>query len=153
MTEEIGEDTLPAHMRELVALWRTKAAGRPWPDRREILFEDLVPWLGRLHLVDVLDGDFRFAVFGSRTSGVMRREFTGMRLSEIADPLARMWEDGYREAVRLRRPLYVHHPLGYYGLTHDHVGWWRAILPLGRSEKVENLLVLIQVYQPDGTFL
>ncbi len=152
MNEEIAEGDLPAHMHALVDLWQTKTAGRKWPNRRELLFEELVPWMGRLHLVDVLDGDFRFAIFGTATMGVMRREYTGMKLSEIADPLARIWEASYRAAVDRREPLFFHHPLGHYGETNEHVGWWRVILPLGTEDRVENLLVLIQIYRPDGAF-
>ena len=153
MILEVCEAELPAHMRDLVALWRAKAAGRKWPARRELLFEELVPWLGRLHLVEVLDGDFRFAVFGTATMGVMRREYTGLRLSEIADPLARVWERGYLDAVRRRQALFFHHPLDTYGEMREHVGWWRAILPLGTGDTIEQLLVLIQVYRPDGGFV
>jgi len=153
MIAEIEEAELPSHMRDLVALWRAKAGARHWPARRDLLFEELVPWLGRLHLVEVLDGDFRFAVFGTATMGVMRREYTGMRLSEIADPLARVWERGYADAVTRRMPLFFHHPLDVYGEMREHVGWWRVILPLGTGATVEQLLVLIQVYRPDGAFV
>jgi hypothetical protein len=153
MNEAIGENDLPAHMRPLVQLWRERAGTRAWPDRREILFEELVPWLGRLHLVDVLDGDFRFAVYGTATVGVNRREYTGMRLSQIDDPLAPLWAAGYREAVEQRRPLFVHHRLGNYGEPGGPTGWWRAILPLGAGDRVEHLLVPFQLYRADGTFI
>jgi hypothetical protein len=153
MILEIGEADLPAHVRDLVKLWRAKAADRPWPARRDILFEELIPWIGRLHLVEVLDDDFRFAVFGTATTGVLKREYTGMRISEIKDPLARLWRPGYVEAVARRIPLFFHHTLDFYGETREHVGWWRAVLPLGETEKVDHLLVSIQMYRPDGAFI
>jgi len=153
MILEIGEAELPPHMRALVALWHAKAAGRSWPTRRDLLFEDLIPWLGRLHVVEVLDDDFRFAVFGTATMGVMRREYTGLRISEIDEPAARLWETGYRDAVAGRRPRYFNHMTDTYMPGEEPFGWWRAILPLGTGETVEHLLVLIQVYRQDGSFI
>ncbi|MBI1244987.1 MAG: hypothetical protein GC202_08275 [Alphaproteobacteria bacterium] len=149
----IAESDLPAHMRALVALWREKAGARAWPNRRDILFEELVPWLGRLHLVDVMEGDFRFAVHGNATMGVPRRDYTGMLLSQIEAPRARIWEAGYRDAVARRGPLFAHHSGPEAGDDGGGLGWWRVVLPLGTDEAVENLLVLIQVHRPDGTFL
>ena len=153
MTREADLAELPAWLRDLHALWDLKRGARPYPARADFVFEEFMPWLGRLHLVEILDGDFRFAVFGSGTADLIRREYTGRKLSEIEEPLARIWEAGYRDAAERRAPVFAHHPKAQYSAAELVVSWWRAILPLGTDDDLTHLLVGFQVIAPDGRYL
>jgi hypothetical protein len=111
MMREAVLDELPQWQRDLHALWVAKKGEREFPPRAAFKVEKFIPWIGRLHLIEVLDGggDFRFVIYGASTNVAMRREYSGLKLSEIAEPIAWVWEAGYRDAVAHRRPLFLHH--------------------------------------------
>ena len=153
MMREATLDELPGWLRDMHALWDAKRGARLYPARPDFVFEEFMPWLGRLHLVEVLDGDFRFAVFGSWTAELIKREYTGLKLSEIQEPLARIWEAGYRDVVARRAPVFVHHPKSRYNPRDPEVSWWRAILPMGTEDRLTHLLVGFQVIALDGRYL
>jgi hypothetical protein len=154
MMREASPDELPQWLRDLHALWVAKKGGREFPPRPAFRVEDFMPWIGRLHLVEVLpDGDFRFAIYGASTNMQMRREYSGLKLSEIAEPVARLWEAGYRDAVARRRPLFLHHPLAQYAERDAKTQMWRAILPMAEGGEITHLLVGFQVIAEDGRYL
>ena len=68
----------------------------------------LRPWLGRLILLDVIDGgeDFRYRLHGTWLVELFGRDLTGKRLSELRYPVARLWYE-YQTCVRDRRPLSI----------------------------------------------
>jgi hypothetical protein len=150
---EVDLAELPEGLRGLHAMWNAKRGARAFPARAEFAVDDVSPWLGRLHLVEILDGDFRFAVFGTVIAGLIQREFNGLRLSEIADPIARIWETGYRAAAARQAPVFGFHEPNLYTEHEIHVSWWRAILPLGADGKLTHLLVGIQVVDAQGRYL
>ncbi|MCM0019316.1 MAG: PAS domain-containing protein [Tagaea sp.] len=144
---------LPETLRDLHAMWNAKRGARAFPARAEFAVDDVKPWLGRLHLVEILDGDFRFAVFGTIIADLLQREYNGLRLSEIADPIARTWEAGYRAAADRRAPVFGFHEPNLYSEREIHVSWWRAILPVGQAGRLTHLLVGIQVVDAKGRYL
>jgi hypothetical protein len=150
---DVALDELPQGLRDLHALWNAKRGIRAYPARAEFTVDDISPWLGRLHLVEILDGDFRFAVFGTIIAGLIQREYNGLRLSEIADPIARIWAEGYRAAAERRVPFFAFHEPDLYSQNEIHVSWWRAILPLGKADRLTHLLVGIQVVDSRGRYL
>ncbi|MCA0449122.1 MAG: hypothetical protein LCH62_05055 [Proteobacteria bacterium] len=151
---EVTLDELPQWLRDLHAMWAAKKDALVFPPRASFVVEDFMPWIGRLHLVEVLpDDDFRFVIYGASTNVSRRRDYSGLKLSEIADPLARIWEQGYRNAVAARTPQFFHHPIDVYAPREERVSWWRAILPLGDGGKVTHLLVGFQVIAEDGRYL
>src|SRR5262249_55185257 len=56
---------MPPALDALYRLWDARRAGSAMPSRRDFAFEDLIPWLGHLMLVDAIDGgrDFVYRVF------------------------------------------------------------------------------------------
>ena len=151
---DVALDELPQWLRDLHALWAAKKGAAAFPPRAAFKVEDFMPWIGRLHLIEVLPGgDFRFVIYGASTNVAMRREYSGLKLSEIAEPVARVWEAGYRDAVAKRRPLFLHHPLAQYAERDGKTETWRAILPMGESGEITHLLVGFQVIAEDGRYL
>jgi hypothetical protein len=140
----IDHSQLSPRMEQFLDLWDGKRAGRTVPARYDFAFEELRPWLGALHLLEVLPGDFRFKVFATGTAERVKREYTGRLMSE-AEPkeLTREAMAAYRQAVDTRAPLFTDR-------SNVHIegrafSWRRLILPLGvNGETVDHLFVCIE---------
>jgi hypothetical protein len=151
---EILADTAEVHFLDaprhpdaaaLTAYWRGKCAGRPMPDRRDIVPPEIVRLLPNLHISEVVDGgrDFRFRLFGTALVNFLNVELTGKLLSElgqrtpvITDPSSakRRWLDITARAHAGARPVFA---TGFFVNTvHRHVGWHAVSAPLtvGGSE-------------------
>lgn len=132
--------SLPPKLREFHALWDGKRGGRMFPARQDFAFAELGPWLGALHVVEVLEGDFRFKVFAGKSAARMRQELTGRLISEIAP--AAMAQDAardYREVVERRVPIYADRTR--QEMEGRMYSWRRLIVPLGQGESVDHLFV------------
>jgi hypothetical protein len=134
---------LPLPLRDFHALWDRKRGGRAFPARLDFSFEELGPWLGRLHLIEVLPDDFRFKVFAGKSAIRMGQEATGQLLSEFTPRW--MAEDAakdYRQTVDTRAPTYADRT------RQERDGrmysWRRLILPLGQGEAVDHLFVCME---------
>jgi hypothetical protein len=140
----LDRSKLSLRMERFLALWEEKRAGRMVPARYDFAFEELRPWLGELHLIEVLPADFRFKVFATGTAERVKREYTGRLLSE-AQPkeLTREAALAYRQAVDSRTPLFSDR-------SNVHIegrafSWHRLILPLGADgARVDHLFVCIE---------
>ena len=127
-------------------LWDQKRGDRAVPARYDFTFEELRPWLGELHLLEVLPDDFRFKVFATGTAERVKREYTGRLISE-AEPreLAREAMAAYRQAVNARAPHFSDR-------SNIHIegrafSWHRLILPLGvDGSTVDHLFVCIEYF-------
>jgi hypothetical protein len=64
---------------KLLALWHAKRGARPMPSRADFTFEDFLPWLGHLALLDVVGAgeDFRYVVYGTRLVETFGFDLTG----------------------------------------------------------------------------
>lgn len=73
---------------DLLRLWSSKRKGRNAPLRNDFRVEELKPWLGRLILLDVLQGalpdgcDFKFRLMGSSIAQEIGADLTGRTVSE-----------------------------------------------------------------------
>jgi len=136
---------LPPSQRKFFDLWNGKRARRRFPARGDFLFEELAPWLERLHLIEVLpDGDFLFRVFATRSAIRLDQENTGRRMSEM--PKTWIVTDAmtdYRHAVAAAEPVFAdrsrrHEDSRLYS-------WKRLVLPLGRDETaIDHLFVCLE---------
>ena len=56
---------------DFYALWRGKCGGGRLPARTDFTLEDLRPYIGRIAILDVIDGgsDFRFRLYGTQIAG------------------------------------------------------------------------------------
>jgi len=131
---------LKPNLASFYALWTLKRGTRDLPSRREFPFEELGPWVGRLHLIEVLPGDFRFKVFAGRSSLRLGDEWTGRLLSEVTPRW--MAEDAaidYRRCIETCQPIYADRTGRE---TEERVySWRRLILPLGEGRTVDHLFV------------
>lgn len=134
-------ETLPEPLLAFLLEWWLQARdGTAAPPVEVVDPFALRPALGHLSLLDVIDGgaDFRYRVHGSLTAARARWEWTGRRVSEIDTPLRFFFLVNYRAVTRRRQPLFsTHTPPAEVRMT----AWHRLILPLGRHEEVERLLV------------
>ena len=102
----------------------------------------LKPALGNIMLLDVLDEgwDYRYRLYGSRIAEFAKRDYTGLRTSELqAGPWISMFYIAMYRAV-LQRPvlLYTENvpPAGV-----PTTRWHRLILPFGKEGSITRLLV------------
>jgi hypothetical protein len=109
---EILEAPEAPALRELLAYWELKRAGRIAPRRADIDPMDLSSHLPNLFMLDVLDGgvDFRYRMIGKTLIDVAGFDSTGMLLSEIYtarpdvhDKLA----ERFMLVVTTRRPVFT----------------------------------------------
>lgn len=128
----------------LEALWHAKHVNNRIPARGDFSLEELAPFMGRLALLDVVDGgrDFRFRLFGTGIADDYRAEMTGKLVSEYRDGYREPILRGYTAALETRRPYrdVVEVIDGFRQVT-----WSRLVLPLAREGiDVEMLMVMIQ---------
>lgn len=69
---------------EFGALWHAKRRGAALPDRADFPVEELVPWLGNVIIMDVIDGgaDFRYRLIGTTITRFLNRDYTGKTILE-----------------------------------------------------------------------
>lgn len=132
--------SLTQNLASFYALWTHKRGDRDLPARREFPFDELAPWLGRLHLIEVLPNDFRFRVFAGRSTQRLGDEWTGRLLSEVTPRwMAEDARTDYRRCVETCEPLFADRT------RREDEGrmysWRRLILPLGEGRVVDHLFV------------
>jgi len=96
-------------LHDLLDFWHQKCAGRRMPARKDFDVFELRPWLGRLHLVQVVAGgeDFRFTIYGSEVAVLHGTDLTGKALSSIAEPARESVRRAYAATCRSRAPLFI----------------------------------------------
>jgi hypothetical protein len=72
-------------LKEALAYWHSKRAGRAMPRRRDIDPVDIPTLLPYVMLIDVLPQplDFRYRLIGTEIRSISRRDYTGKRFSEL----------------------------------------------------------------------
>lgn len=73
-------------LRDAFAYWRDKRLGRLMPARADIEPTEIPALLPFVMLIDVLAAplDFRYRLIGTEARSILRRDYTGLRFSEIA---------------------------------------------------------------------
>ncbi|MBL8836919.1 MAG: PAS domain-containing protein [Alphaproteobacteria bacterium] len=96
-------------IKSLLDLWEAKRAGRALPARADFAMDDLLPWLGHLMLLDVLEGgdDFRFVLYGTALVEIFGFDLTGKRVSEAIPQIGPSPLEEYRRVCATRAPDYV----------------------------------------------
>lgn len=96
------------NLRELLALWESRCTGGQLPGRKNFEMEELARFGGRIALVDVeLSPErFRFRLIGSRITGMLGRDSTGLYLDELySSEKYDLAVEGYRRCLAHRRPV------------------------------------------------
>lgn len=124
-----------AALRFLLAHWQGLAEPGALPLYSRIDAIALKPALGYIMLLDVLDDgwDYRYRVYGSEIARLARRDYTGLRTSElnVGAVVPMFYIAGYRAVSRRRIPLYTRNQTPPEVSTHS---WSRLILPLVDAE-------------------
>jgi len=101
-------------LREMLAYWEGKRAGRPFPARADVSPADIVSHLPSLFLIDVVPpapglADFRVRLMGTALNDLFARDFTGRSLeSELSSRSAAAVGKVFGIVCQLRRPLRLH---------------------------------------------
>lgn len=103
----------------LLALWHAKRGTRAMPARADFSFEDFLPWVGHLALLDVVGAgeDFRYVVYGTRLTETFGFDLTGLSargaIAQIGpQPLAeyrRVYASGVPDHVSRMSPAHKEH--------------------------------------------
>ena len=140
----IDPDALPPRLRQFYELWERKRGTSVIPARSDFAFEELRPWLGELHLLEVLPDDFRFKVYATGTAERVKREFTGFLMSQVTPAeLAREAAREYRRVVETRAPAFTDRS---HIMAEGRIySWQRLIVPLGDDRvTVDQIFVCLQ---------
>lgn len=104
-----------SRLREILAYWEGKRAGRPFPARADVSPGDIVSHLPSLFLIDAVPpalaiGDFRVRLMGTALNDLFERDFTGQSLaSEMSE------KTGAAIGKLLGIVCQLHRPLRLYG--------------------------------------
>lgn len=132
-----------ARLRQLVAYWDEKRAGRQMPARDDIDPVDIPGLLPFLLLVEVRDAPRRFyyRLTGTWIDELYGSCLTGLYLEDLDDTPARAyWLDQYRRATELRAPISGTTSLDELKQDYNHCEW--VMLPLAAPKLPSGLIVL-----------
>ena len=112
-------EVMDARLGRLLALWHAKRGTRAMPGRADFSFEDFLPWVGHLALLDVVEAgeDFRYVLYGTRLAETFGFDLTGhsarAAIAQIGpQPLAeyrRVYASGVPDHVSRMSPAHKEH--------------------------------------------
>lgn len=137
---------------ELFQLWLRTRGKRSMPDKSELTAPELRPWLGDIHLIEVIEQgkDFRYLIFGTDIARHYNIEMTRKLVSDWPEAMREAALKTYRRVVHdacaylvrqnevaLER-LFSNHrlvlPLSRNGVTVDHILTHLRMVPGNREE-------------------
>lgn len=135
-------------LRTAFAYWDAKRNGHLMPSRSDIDPVEIPALLPYVMLIDVLSGplDFRYRLIGTAARNISRRDYTGLRFSELPGKGkdSELWR-GCEEVVRSRAP-YSHKP-PYVGSDAFVRNCENVILPL--SDDGADVTTILKVISFD----
>ena len=142
-------DALPfrphdARLIDLYRLWQAKRRDARIPARSEFGLDELRPLMGRLAILDVIDGgaDFRFRLYGSNIATAYRGEMTGKSVREYRPHFYTTITPGYLNCVTTRAPHYDQLEVDDQMMLYR---WERLILPLASDGTTVNMLLVASI--------
>ena len=135
-------------VRAALEYWERKRAGRAMPMRRDLDPMEMIPFLPFVMLIDVLSDppDFRYRLLGTEVVAISRRDWTGLRLSEIPDkgPGTVVWSN-YETVVATRAPFSRVPP--YVGPQDRMRGCENLLMPLSEDGECVSMIFQVIDYQ------
>jgi hypothetical protein len=94
---------------DLLDFWQRKRAGRLMPARADVDVLELRPWLGYVHLVEVVEGgaDFLHRIYGTEIAVAFGIDLTGKRLGAVPAAARDAVRRSYCAACQSRSPLFL----------------------------------------------
>lgn len=145
---DVVSDPRSRSVRAFADHWLSKCVNERLPSRRDIDIAELGPWLGRVLMMDVIDGgeDFRYRLIGTEIVDAVGRDLTGRLVSDVD-------YSGNRDGVldTFRRPLLVRGPVFRRGTMIWRVDRsWRHYesvhCPLAGDGETMDMTIGVQVY-------
>jgi hypothetical protein len=127
-----------------IEYWRTKAAGRPMPDRRDLSpadIPDLLPWI---ILWDVVPGGFRVRLAGTADCEAHGRELKGMDFETLHGDGTAIIKPDYDYVAREIQPHYVERTMWWY--HRNYRAYRRLLLPFTNGGSECGLILSIVSY-------
>lgn len=85
-----------------VQLWQTKRTDKRLPGWKDFTFEVLIPWVGKMALVDLLPGDIidgTYRLFGADWVKISKIDLTGKRYTDVITDNMRAVMDPYHKTL------------------------------------------------------
>jgi len=126
--------------RQLYEYWRARRGGAAWPRRADIDPLEFGFALGRVSLIERIDGRFRYRIVSTGLTAHLGYEMTGKFADEIPAPEARRFvHEQYSAAMAGGVPLYA-----AGGLRLDGQDWHHEtlILPLSSDGTAADMLMI-----------
>lgn len=124
----------------LYDLWNAKRGNRRMPDRADFSPPELRPWLGEIHLLEVIEGghDFLYLVYGTTIGRHHDVEMTRRLVSEWPEAMRNAAMRTYTTVLRDACPYLVRQNENAQGRLHSN---HRLVLPLSRDGRtVDHIL-------------
>ncbi len=117
------------------AYWQAKCAGRPMPTRADLQPPEMLPFLGHILLLDVLNSprDFHYRLIGTAVDSHMNGRYTGALVSSLPHQREgnQMWRN-FCHVADTAEPVFSH--VSYVGKHKDFMAAQDLIMPLGTGE-------------------
>jgi hypothetical protein len=129
----------------LFQLWSEKRGSRAMPDRAALTAEELRPWLGSIHLLEVIDHgrDFRYLIYGTDVARYYDMEMTRKFVSDWPEPMRATAFLTYQRITRDACPYLVRqNETSPNRVFSNH----RLVLPLSKDGKeVDHILTHLRM--------
>jgi hypothetical protein len=137
---------------DLYRLWQSKCRNGRLPARADFTVDDLRPLMGRIAILDVVDGgaDFRFRLYGSDIARAYRGEMTGKSVREYRPHFYAKIAPGYQDVVATRKPRYDEMQVDDEMMLYR---WERLVLPLASDGTTIDMILVASItleYQRRG---
>lgn len=129
---------------DLYRLWQAKRHEDRLPARADFGFDDLRLLMGRIAILDVIDGgaDFRFRLYGSNIASAYRGEMTGKSIRAYRPHFYAKIAPGYRKVVATRQPRYEEIQVDDEMMLYR---WQRLVLPLASDGATVDMLLVASI--------
>lgn len=136
---------------DLFKLWSSKRGARAMPDRAALTTAELRPWLGSIHLLEVIERgrDFRYLVYGTDIARHYDVEMTRKLVSDWPEAMRTTAFETYGRVTRDACPYLVRqNEIAVGRVFSNH----RLVLPLSKDgSAVDHILTHLQMLPPhDG---
>jgi hypothetical protein len=131
---------------EFYALWHAKCRGDSLPARADFTLDDLRPFIGRIAILDVIDGgsDFRFRLYGTQIAEEYQGEMTGKSVFAFRANFYQAIVPGYQRAVETREP---HYDVPEIDDERMYYKWERLVVPLASDGTIIDMIMVCSLEQ------
>lgn len=127
-----------------LALWQSKASDG-LPRRSDFSMAELRPYMGRVAILDVVDGgrDFRYRLYGSDIAEEYQADMSRKSVNEFRPHFRAAIVPGYQRCLATRAPHYDVIDIDDEMMRYK---WERIVLPLATDGRIVDM---IMVYRTD----